>query len=31
RSDITELEKANIKLLLAYEEHAEEYYDSYGR
>jgi hypothetical protein len=31
RSDITELEKQNIKLLLAYEEHAEEYYDEFGR
>ena len=31
RSDLTALEKQNIKLLLAYEEHAEEYYDSFGR
>lgn len=31
RTDLTDLEKQNIKLLLAYEEHAEEYYDSFGR
>ncbi len=31
RSELTDLEKANIQLLLAYEEHAEEYYDYYGR
>lgn len=31
QADLTEIEKANIKLLLAYEEHAEEYYDEFGR
>lgn len=31
KSDLTDIEKQNIKLLLAYEEHAEEYYDEFGR
>ena len=31
RSDLTPLEKANIKVLLAFEEHAEKYYDYFGR
>lgn len=31
RSDFTEVEKANIKLLLTYEKNAAEYYDSFGR
>ncbi len=31
RSDFTELEKKNIKLLLTYEKNAAEYYDSFGR
>lgn len=30
-TDVTELEKYNIQMLLAYEEHAEEYYDEFGR
>lgn len=31
RAELTELEKKNLEILLAYEEHAEEYYDSFGR
>lgn len=31
RTDFTELEKQNIKLLLSYEKNAAEYYDSFGR
>jgi hypothetical protein len=31
KSDLTEIEKKNIQLLLKYEEHAEEYYDEFGR
>lgn len=31
RDEITELEWANIELLKRYEDHAEEYYDSFGR
>ncbi|MEY2924611.1 MAG: hypothetical protein RLZZ337_1159 [Bacteroidota bacterium] len=31
KADITDLEKENIALLLKYEEHAEEYYDEFGR
>lgn len=31
KTDITDIEKANIALLLKYEEHAEEYYDEFGR
>lgn len=31
KSDITDIEKENITLLLKYEEHAEEYYDMFGR
>jgi hypothetical protein len=31
RSELTDVEKINIKTLLAFEEHAEEYYDYYGR
>ena len=31
RNDLTELEKKNIELLKRYEEHAEKYYDEYGR
>lgn len=31
RSDFTDIEKTNIELLLAYEEYASNYYDSYGR
>lgn len=31
RNDLTELEKKNIDLLKRYEEHAEKYYDEYGR
>lgn len=31
RGDLTDLEKHNIEILLAYEEHAEEYYDEFGR
>jgi len=31
RSDFTDIEKANIKLLLTYEKNAAEYYDSFGR
>ena len=30
-SDLTEIEKKNIQLLLKYEDHAEEYYDEFGR
>jgi hypothetical protein len=30
-TDLTEIEKQNIKLLLSFEEHAEEYYDQFGR
>jgi hypothetical protein len=31
KADLTDIEKQNIKVLLAYEEHAEEYYDYFGR
>ncbi len=31
KSDLTEIEKQNIKLLLRYEKYAEEYYDEFGR
>lgn len=31
KSDLTEIEKKNIQLLLKYEDHAEEYYDEFGR
>jgi len=31
KSEFTEIEKENIKLLLSYEKHAAEYYDVYGR
>lgn len=31
RNDLTELEKKNIELIKRYEEHAEKYYDEYGR
>lgn len=31
RSDLTDLEKKNIELLKRYEQHAERYYDSFGR
>lgn len=31
RADFTDVEKANIKLLLTYEKNAAEYYDSFGR
>jgi hypothetical protein len=31
KSEITDIEKQNITLLLKYEEHAEEYYDEFGR
>lgn len=31
RSNLTEIEKKNIELLKRYEEHAEKYYDEYGR
>ncbi len=31
RNELTELEKKNIDLIKRYEEHAEKYYDEYGR
>lgn len=31
RNELTELEKKNINLIKRYEEHAEKYYDEYGR
>ena len=31
RSDLTEIEKKNIELIKRYEDHAEKYYDEYGR
>lgn len=31
RNDLTEIEKKNIELIKRYEEHAEKYYDEYGR
>jgi hypothetical protein len=31
RNDLTDLEKKNIELIKRYEEHAEKYYDEYGR
>ncbi|MEO8513722.1 MAG: YARHG domain-containing protein [Ignavibacteria bacterium] len=31
RGDLTEIEKKNIELMKRYEEHAEKYYDEYGR
>lgn len=31
KSELTDIEKKNIELLLRYEEHAEKYYDTYGR
>lgn len=31
RNDLTEIEKKNIELLKRYEDHAEKYYDEYGR
>jgi hypothetical protein len=31
RAELTELEKANIELLKRYEQHAEHYYDVFGR
>lgn len=31
KSDLTDIEKQNIKLLLRYEKYAEEYYDEFGR
>jgi hypothetical protein len=31
RSELTNIEKSNIKLLLAYERHAKEYFDEFGR
>ena len=31
RAELTELEKENIDLLKRYEEHAEQYYDHFGR
>lgn len=31
KKDLTDIEKKNIQLLLTYEKHAEEYYDTFGR
>jgi len=31
RAQLTDLEKKNIDLIKRYEEHAEKYYDEYGR
>lgn len=31
RNSLTDIEKRNIELLKRYEEHAENYYDEYGR